>query len=132
MQWIRIHHKRSIIIAHIALILAVLGSSEPFNKVYVSSWVILVGFAAMLVLYFIFRTMKLKYVPLVHLLVALGDIAVWVILAYTAGYWSNITGWDGLVYLIYPFLAAFFFILLLIMNLVVCVVKWNKAERKRT
>jgi len=129
MKWEIIKNKEYITITHIAVILAVLGSSEPFDRADISPWVMIISLGLLLICYFIFRAIKLKYIPNFDILIAFCDILIWLALLYTADYWSNITGWDSLIYVVYPFITGIFFICLLVMNLVVYIIKWVQAKK---
>ena len=111
------------LIAQIAIILAVLGSSEPFDRIDISSWVMVICLGLLLVFYFLVCTVKLKYIPRFDFLIALCSAMIWVVLLFTVDYWSNITGWDRLIYAIYPLITGIFIVCLLVMNIIIHVIK---------
>lgn len=123
------YNKKYVIIAHVGIILTVLGTSEPFDSAIFALWVMIIGLGLFLTYYFIFNLIKLKYIPIFDILIAFFNILIWIVLLATCYYWSNITGWDGIVYVIYPFIIGIFFICLLIMNLVVYIIKL--VQRKK-
>lgn len=112
-----------IIIAHVAMILAVLISSELFDSVEISSWIMVISLGLLTIYYIVFHVVKLKYIPKSDMLIALCDIAIWLALLATFVHWSNLSGFDRLIYVVYPILAGIFFICLLILNFIVFLVK---------
>ena len=121
--------KKNITIAHIAITLAVLGSSEPFNNIDVSPWVMIFGLGLLLVCYFVFRVIELIYIPKFHIGIACCSVLFWVAALCTCDFWSNIGGWNRLIYVIYPCFAVIFFLCLLLMNLVVFVIRWVQTKK---
>ncbi|MDR2570266.1 MAG: hypothetical protein LBD23_08215 [Oscillospiraceae bacterium] len=121
--------KKYIVITHIIIIAAILGSSEPFNSIEYSPWIMIVSLSLFLIYYIISCIIKLTYVSKFDILITLFVLIFWVAALFTAEYWTNITGWDGLVYLIYPFIAGIFFICLLVINLLVFVIKRVKKDQ---
>ena len=120
--------KKQTIITHIIIISAVLGSSEPFDRADISPWVMIVGLALLLVYYFVNKIAKQSYIPKFDILAAFLNILVWVIFALTVDYWSNVTGWDRFIYIVYPPIAGIFFICLLVLNLIVYAIKRIRAK----
>ena len=131
MTWELIKKSKYIIITHVAIILAVLGCAELFGKADASLWVMMISLGLLLICYFMFRAAQLKYIPMFDVFIALCNVLLWFVLGITSEYWSNITGWDGLVHVIYPIYSVIFAICLLVMNLFVLVIKWVKSKIKR-
>lgn len=132
MKWELVESKKHIVIAHVAIILAVLGASEPFDDGDFSPWVMLIALGALLICYFIFRARKVEYIPKLHIFIAFGTVLLWIAALFTCEYWTNINGWDRLVYLFYPFISGIFLVCLLVMNLGVFIVKKKNLQMNKS
>jgi len=120
--------KAPVLIAHLTIILAVLLSSEPFNRTDISLPIMLLCLGFLLIFYNIFCTLKLEYVPIFHILVALISFVLWVVLMYTANLWSNLRSWNRLIYIVYPFYSGIFLLCLPVMNFIVFLIRKSKKS----
>lgn len=117
---------------HIVIILAALGSSEPFDRVDISPWVMIIGLGVLLIYHLLYHVRKLSYIPKFDLFIAFFHALFWIAVMPTVQRWSNITGLNLLIYAVYPFMAGAFFVCLLVLNLIVYIIKRVQARHMRT
>ena len=125
------NEKKEITIAHIIITLAVLCSAELLGGVIISLLVIIFSLTLLLIYYFFMRAIKLLYIPKFDIIIAFSSFLFWVAALFLSEYWSNISGWDRLIYLFYPVVAGIFLICIVVMNIVVYIIK-KVQEKKQT
>lgn len=116
----------TIIITHLSTLIAVLVSAELFNKADISGNIMLISLSLLLIYYLGFYALKLKYIPKSNILISFCDVIIWFILLNKVNSWTNLIGWDRFIYIVYPFIEGSFFLCLLTINFIICIIKRKK------
>lgn len=85
-----------------------------------------------LIYYFIKKTLKKEYIPLISMLLWLYVTILSYPIMFVMIHYSSLTGLSTIMYLLYPIIHVVFFIFLLILNMITFIIKLilNKKDKK--